>query len=271
MKKIILALAVMLNGTIFAMYQHSNAVLISQKDDPKKAMLEAILEDNVEGVRMLLATGAAKVNDKIRDANGLKLTPLMWAALKGKPNSVSLLLEYPQIDIDARAKNKSTALLLAVTANGVEATRLLLEAGAGVNARDWNLDTALIIACTTPGSGELIDLLLTWPGVNTNAVNKAGRTPLMIAAQWNDPVVVGKLIVAGAELDEQDNYGFTALMCAASNRVSERAASTITRYLIAAGANRSLRTYDQSKNAYSIARSSQLPEVAELVAVPGSA
>ncbi len=51
-------------------------------------------------------------------------------------------------------------------------------------------------------------------GVDSGFVDAGGRTPLMIAAYFNDTALLGELIRAGAAIDARDAFGRTPLMYA---------------------------------------------------------
>jgi uncharacterized caspase-like protein len=52
-------------------------------------------------------------------------------------------------------------------------------------------------------------------GADINALDNEGSTPLMYAAEYNNPDVVTTLLRAGADVNTKDKQGMTALMCAA--------------------------------------------------------
>jgi ankyrin repeat protein len=71
------------------------------------------------------------------------------------------------------------------------------------------------------GSGEEVESAIK-AGADLKARNEDDQTPLFVAARFNDdPEAVAVLIEAGAELDDKDRYGETALMAAAKDRWDE--------------------------------------------------
>lgn len=85
-----------------------------------------------------------------------------------------------------------------------------------INARDKNKSTALIIA-SSYGYTNIVNFLLQNPAINVNAQNKRGETALILASKSYKDIV--NLLVQHPEinLNIQDEYGNTALIAAASN------------------------------------------------------
>ena len=83
---------------------------------------------------------------------------------------------------------------------------------------------------TEPNLNLVRDLITL--GANLDWQNNRGWTALHVCANWNRPEILGLLISAGADVNIQDYDGSTALhVCAANNRTE------ILRMLIEAGAD----------------------------------
>jgi len=67
-----------------------------------------------------------------------------------------------------------------------------------------------LLASIKPGNSTAVASLLK-RGANVNAVDKNGRTPLMLAAQQREAKIVRLLLSAGADLEAKDREGKTAL------------------------------------------------------------
>ena len=109
----------------------------------------------------------------------------------------------------------------------VEVVRLLVEHGADVNAQDNDGYTALLAAAVSgavsgamPGAVllgpvELVKVeivrLLVEHGADVNAQDNDGYTALLVAAMLGDVEVVRLLVEHGADVNAQDNDGRTAL------------------------------------------------------------
>lgn len=68
---------------------------------------------------------------------------------------------------------------------------------------------------------DAVELLLEQPGVNVRTQDRRGRTPLHLAAALQIPSCVRLLLAAGADPDQEDNYGVTPYMLACDMLKSE--------------------------------------------------
>ena len=101
------------------------------------------------------------------------------------------------------------------------------------------------------------DLILL--GANLDWQDNDGWTALHWCAMWNRPGILRMLIEAGADLNVQNNYGRNALhVCAVNNR------SEIAKMLIDAGADKTIPNND-GKRPYELAESKELKELKELL------
>lgn len=117
-------------------------------------------------------------------------------------------------NVDAKDAQGCTALMMACrvqkdAAARVEMARELLAAGADVNLRDGEGRVALSYA-TFSGHADLIRLLLSEPSLSTlNHATLDGKTPLLVAVEFNHVAAVSLLLSAGASQEgvlHGDNY-----------------------------------------------------------------
>ncbi|KAI0097516.1 hypothetical protein GGR51DRAFT_578054 [Nemania sp. FL0031] len=106
-------------------------------------------------------------------------------------------------------------LHLAVKRRDADATRGLLEQGVDVNACDHEGETPLFITAKD-GNVEMMKLLLE-SGAKPDHESKWGRTPLAFAAQNGHAEVARLLLNAGANPRAQSYFGRTPLSLAAEN------------------------------------------------------
>jgi hypothetical protein len=105
-----------------------------------------------------------------------------------------------------------TALMYAAQAGPVEAMRLLLQAGADPNLRTKEGETALFAAVTAPSQADARFRLLQAAGVDLNAQDNRGVTPLMVACRYfYRPKLVASLLTLGADPSKHDAAGKTAM------------------------------------------------------------
>ena len=128
---------------------------------------------------------------------------LLEAAESGDINRTKNLIKHGA-DVNAKGRYGWTALHWAADNGFAEIVKLLLDSGADIKATDSKGRTALYWAVTT----EIVQLLLD-SGANLNAKDFAGRTALQLAAFDGSADIVQALVIAGADLT--DNDGLTAL------------------------------------------------------------
>ena len=89
--------------------------------------------------------------------------------------------------------------------------KVLLEAGLNLNARDKYGYTPLLRAAWGNKNPDVIKTLLA-AGADLKAKTKNGSTPLHLAAQNNEnPDMIEALLAAGAKLEARDEFGSTPL------------------------------------------------------------
>lgn len=202
------------------------------------ALSLSVIKSNLESVGLLITSGA-DVNVR-RDITGLM--PLMVAATSNDTEIMKSLIRSGA-DVDAAAKDGSTALIMATKRGKLESALTLLEAGAHVDARDSNGWTALQWA-STEGHVEIAKLLeeegasmavlndselikavmaqnmtavqeALFNGANPNARDYTGKPILISAASRGNPEIVQALIGAGADINTKDSLSWTPLYAAA--------------------------------------------------------
>jgi len=144
-------------------------------------------------------------------------TPLTEAARRGNMGMVRLLVQQGA-DVNKQSEGRWTALMWSAFEGNLPITRLLISRNARLNARDYNQDTALHLAATNGQNPNTVKFLLTQRGVEVNAVNEVGRTPLMGACENGWWQVAWALIRSGADINMTDREGVSALMLAVSSR-----------------------------------------------------
>ncbi len=145
-------------------------------------------------------------------------TPMHVAAIKPNAIMVKKLLELGVSPNDPDRENH-TPLQMTASWYGVEATGILLEAGADPDLRDNDGETALMFAIQQNAPRSIWGPLIA-KTKNIDIANNGGATALHFAARYaKDPAVVVALLKAGADPKKVDNAKQTpAAIARASGR-----------------------------------------------------
>ena len=203
------------------------------KPTPLEQLIEASGEGTVSKVRELIKAGV--------DVNGLnkqKHSPLMAAAECARKSVIQLLLKNGA-DPNLKGKNRETALGFAVFRGDPTCVEVLLKAGADPDVRKKVLGVpfTLLNLAVAPGWVEIVQLLLK-AGARVNE-EYWGSVPITTAASNEKMKCMEVLMDAGANLDHQNNQGWTALMEAARHGKPE-----VAKFLLTNGASTNLQNRD---------------------------
>ncbi|MEC4885764.1 MAG: ankyrin repeat domain-containing protein [Scytonema sp. PMC 1070.18] len=208
----------------------------------------AVNEGDIEIINTLLEAGAL-----VQEGSS---TPLHLAACNGSTEVVNLVLEAGKYVVREKDSQFYDALLTAICGGYVEIVRsligvgadvnhlwdcgsglhyavqnnykaiveVLLTAGADVDIRDPDeygyQFTPLMEAACEVGSeiGDIVQILIAF-GADVHGRDIHGRTPLILAAEFDNVEAVSKLIQAGADVNAKDNDGKTALVYASRHEL----------------------------------------------------
>lgn len=166
----------------------------AEQTDDEVDFFRAAQLDVVSRVTTALLRG---VNPNVRDPNGE--TGLIVAMRYESLKVARLLMDQPGIDLEAKAPNGNTALMMAAFRQNKTAVLEMLKRGAQVNQKGW---TALHYAAAA-GSVEITTILLD-KYAYIDAESPSGMTPLMIAAREGQEDVVALLLEQGADATLKD-------------------------------------------------------------------
>ncbi|CAG0892800.1 unnamed protein product [Darwinula stevensoni] len=136
-----------------------------------------------------------------------KLLPL--AIREGREEAACFLVQHV-VDVDS-VNGGESPLQLACEKGLLEVVQILLACGADVNLTGRDGETALHKAVNI-GDGDLVNILIQHPGMNSNAKDRRGRTPLGLAiAAGNKDIAQSIVDLSPHLLEEYDGRGRTHL------------------------------------------------------------
>jgi len=182
----------------------------AQAPDEKQvsSFFRAVQMDDASTVRKMVGT---VVN--ANELNPLGGEPALVLAIReGSTAVVQDLLAHPGTDLERKAVNGNTALMMAAFKRDGDTVRALLDKGAKVNQPGW---TALHYAAAS-GDAAIAQLLIE-RGAQVNALSprpSGAVTPLMMAAREGQDGIVRLLLAKGANAGVKNTEGFTAAQLA---------------------------------------------------------
>jgi ankyrin repeat protein len=214
--------------------------------DGSTALHWASYRDNLESAELLIRAGA-----KVNAANDLGATPLWIASTTGSSAMVRTLLQAGG-DPNLALLLGETPLMAASRSGNPEVVAQLLDKGAKTNARGPRGQTALMWAVSEQHP-EVVKVLLA-RGADVRATSDVwsdmmavpphgkpeynrliphgGETALMFAARVGDLASARLLLAAGADVNDADAWGVSAMVLAAHSGFTE-----LVEFLLDKGAN----------------------------------
>ncbi len=182
----------------------------------EQAFLDEVSKNNEEAVDLFIK---AEINLDAKNENGQ--TALIIASEKGYVNVLKKLIKLKAASLNYFDKSGNTALMTASSKGHENIVKLLCENGADVNyavPSSEGAATALQAALDTSDFKEAhmrIVKYLLQNGAHVKDRNKAGRFPLLIAADHGRAEVARLLIEHGADVNDVDHKGNFSLLSAA--------------------------------------------------------
>jgi ankyrin repeat protein len=217
----------------------ASATIAETKGDKMTSLIAAVRLGWAEGVKLLLASGAANVALEAKDAHGM--TALAIAVEQANPELEQILLSAGAnpAGIDYADSNGKTALFRAVQSKSAAGVQQLLAKRASATIAETKGDKMTpLISAVRQGWVEGVKLLLASGAANValEAKDAHGMTALNYATEQENPEIMLLLLNAGAHnptgLDTADSNGKTALFKAVQSK-----AAAMVQQLLAQGAN----------------------------------
>jgi ankyrin repeat protein len=160
---------------------------------PKLTLGDLVREGKRDSVLAAITSPDVDVNEKAPDGS----TALMWATFNADREMVNALLEAGAVANVSNAYGAS-ALSEAIKLADIDLVRTLLDAGADVNSPNLDNQTALMLAISM-GSTPIAKLLIE-RGADVTAIERfRDQDALMWAAGTNQPDIVDLLLAHGAQ------------------------------------------------------------------------
>ena len=155
-------------------------------------------------------------------------------------------------------------LLIATHKNYVEVAKLLIDAGADINQQDHIQDSPYLYA-GAQGKTEILKYMIEQAEPNHKVVNRYGGNALIPAAEKGHLENVKILLEDGkADIDHQNNFGFTALIEAVALTDGSALYQEIVQELLNYNANKELRD-NRGKTALDYAKEKGYTEMVKLL------
>lgn len=203
-------------GAAKVLIENGASIFISTNKLPcNESLLHLAVRANaIECIKLFIKEGA--------DVNSLKpsgTNPIHLAADLGLSESLKALLDAPSANPNIRIcfrEQESTALHLATDDGNVDCVNLLLAKGADVKIKNHRGVTPLHLAART-SSLACVESLVSNGNADPNAEDFDKRTPLHAAIGNSDTSVdiIESLILWGANINQKDVFGYSALHLAA--------------------------------------------------------
>ncbi|MFS0554701.1 ankyrin repeat domain-containing protein [Brevibacillus sp. 179-C9.3 HS] len=194
-----------------------------------QAFLEAAAEGNIEALKKHLEQGL-----DINARNRQKRTAILTAAMNDKLEAVSFLVEAGA-DVDLQDETCFNPFLFGCINNKLELVKMMIKAGTNLELLT-RFGGVGITPASEKGHVEIVRELVTTTDINVNHTNFVGWTPLIEAIILGDggekqQTIIKLLIEHGANVHMVDKYGVTPLELARRKGYTE-----IEQILLAAGA-----------------------------------
>ncbi|KAJ4426036.1 hypothetical protein ANN_27663 [Periplaneta americana] len=160
-------------------------------------------------LRRLRVYTTTKERLEMRDSD--HRTPLFWAAVKGRLETVKMLVDKGA-NVNTDDAWKQTPLYYAISGCHVEVVKFLIENGANVKVCDKDGDSVIFTALLS-GNLDILRLLID-KGADVDACNKLSKSLIFTAVERGNEDIVRLLIGKGADVNACNMYGESPVFAA---------------------------------------------------------
>ncbi|KQQ45070.1 hypothetical protein ASF61_20770 [Duganella sp. Leaf126] len=177
----------------------SGPVLAAATQSPAEVdLFRAVQMNRAAGVKKSLAAG---VDPNARDLGGE--TALIVAIRNDANDAATVLMDQPGVELEAKAPNGNTALMMAAFRRNQPLVVDLIRRGARINPPTHQPGWTALHYAAAGGSAEITSLLLDHQAA-IDAESPSGMTPLMMAAREGQEDAVKVLLARGANAALKD-------------------------------------------------------------------
>lgn len=208
--------AVMQLPKVVPLLVEKGAKINSLNPQGMSVLLGACYEHNSSLIRLLIHKGA-----KINQTNKYHVSPLSELVVSGSGPDTSFMIKHGAI-VNMYDQNGDTPLIMSIQGKNISSCTILLKHGVDINHLDRKGKSALIYLFSKDhdqrdinGQSELnrrhilLKLLIEY-GAKINQSDSDGRTPIMLAINYNDLNSVRILLEDGVDIEQKDRYGYNA-------------------------------------------------------------
>ncbi|MBM7707322.1 ankyrin repeat protein [Chryseomicrobium aureum] len=189
---------------------------------------------------------------------------LLQAVENNDVGKVESILQDSSYPINETNDKGESPLLIATHKNFIDVAKRLIDAGADINQQDHIQDSPYLYA-GAQGKTEILKYMIVHAEPNHTVVNRYGGNALIPAAEKGHLENVKVLLQDGkADIDHQNNYGYTALIEAVALTDGSALYQEIVQELLKYNANKELRD-NRGKTALDYAKEKGYTEMVQLL------
>jgi ankyrin repeat protein len=191
------------HGEVFALLL-DNGAAVTQQNSTGTVLHTAAIRGRLDMARLLLERGA-----DVNCANDQGIIPLYYALSVGHERSgdLAMLFIANGADVNATTNDGESVLALAVRLGYADVAAALLKKGARFDVADSATGRTLLHTAALNGYGDVAGILI-GQGLDVNAKDQGGRTPLDYAGIYGHRTVADRLVAVGARSTQtEENYG----------------------------------------------------------------